>query len=80
MAPIPSLVMPPASHILGKSQRASALPARPTDSWNQTDGPNSPRSRGMADDTGGKASDSTSGAERPSRHILMKAPAIWSAP
>ena len=71
--------MPPASQILGKSQRASARPVWPTDSLNQTEGPNSPRSRGARGSDGGSASESTSGAERPSRQRRTKAAATCSA-
>ena len=77
---MPSLVMPPASQIFGSSQRASARPDRPTDSAYQTEGPNSPRSRSGASFIGGRLSDSTSGAERPSRQSLMKADATCNAP
>ena len=79
---MPSLVIPPASQIFGNSQRASARPERPTDSAYQTDAPNSPRSRGAAAAPAGtfRLSDSTSGAERPSRHIRTNAAATCSAP
>ncbi len=70
-----SLAMAPASQIVGNSQRASARPARPTFSRNQTEGPNSPRSRGAAGGGTGRSVDSTSGADRPSRHRRTKAAA-----
>ena len=79
IAPIPSLVMPPASQTLGNSHRASARPVWPTESVNQTEGPNSPRSRG-ADGAMTCASPISSGAERPSRHSRMKAEATCSGP
>ena len=53
---MPSLVMPPVSQIFGNSQRASARPSWPTDSENQTEGPNSPRSRGADAGGGGRLS------------------------
>ena len=77
---MPSLAMLPASQIFGSNQRASARPDRPTDTLNQTEAPNSDRSRGGALDTGPTASDSTSGADRPSRHIRTNPAATASAP
>jgi hypothetical protein len=72
---MPSLAMLPASQIFGNSQRASARPARPTPMRNQTEGPNSPRSRGAEGGGTGRSVDSTSGADRPSRHSRTKAAA-----
>ena len=75
-----SLPISPASQIFGNSQRASARPARPTPMRNQTEGPKSPRSRGGDGGAVGPSVDSTSGADRPSRHSRTKAAASASAP
>ena len=71
-----SLLIPPALHSSGSSQRASAFLSRPTLTENQTDGPNASRGRGLA---ASSASLSSSGADCRSRCTRKNAAASCGA-